>query len=123
MRELKFRLWSKIAQCIIPWEEVQLKPHTIFDKSKWVAMQFTGLKDKNDVDVYEGDIVKAHIQNMDFEAIIKWGKGSWSLKCDRRNREKWGTIKYYKLPHSDNIEVVGNIYENTVTCADESLGQ
>ena len=51
---------------------------------------------------------------MNFITTVLWGDKShgWSLKCDRTNREKWGTVKYYSLPNSTKIEIIGNIHEN-----------
>jgi uncharacterized phage protein (TIGR01671 family) len=75
--------------------------------------EFTRLQDMNGKEIYEGDIVEAYIEQVDFITEVKWGTHSrgWTLKCDRRN-ERWGTIKYYALPASHNIEVVGNIHDN-----------
>ena len=76
--------------------------------------QFTGLTDKNGTKIFECDIVKAEIERMEFTTTVVWGEKSkgWSLKCDRRGREKWGKIKYYSLPFSHKIEVIGNIFDN-----------
>jgi hypothetical protein len=76
--------------------------------------QYTGLKDKNGVKIFEGDIVKAKIERAVFCTEVRWGKQGrgWRLKCDRKKIERFGTVKYYALPDSEKIEVIGNIHDN-----------
>lgn len=104
-REIKFRVWDKIDEDIAPLVELH---------SDWVAipimdeggghleqrkledvelMQFTGLKDVNGVEIYEGHIIKKHFEYEDEIEIIN----------DIRN------LPSYDLSKS---EVIGNIYEN-----------
>lgn len=60
MREIKFRAWDKAGEKIIPIEEVNnWRIGGSVQSQLFELMQYTGLKDKNGVEIYEGDILKA----------------------------------------------------------------
>ena len=116
-REIKFRIWD--GQEMSEWEEItfdvpQLHHHHIADIfEEWaqepnVFMQYTGLKDKNSKEVYEGDLVACSSgcpHEVIWEEASMFGDmGGWNLSGLKPG------AKYDWIV--DSTEVIGNIYEN-----------
>ena len=118
MRQIKFRAWDKNNKKMIFSNDMQKLEIGIYIQDfNQELMQFTGLKDKNGKEIYEGDIVK--ISNKSYK--IEWNQlhCSWGLfglkggmerditadwiNDDGTTPKRW-EVKYY--------EVIGNIYEN-----------
>lgn len=124
MRELKFRVWSKkqktyeykhpfnvsgsfyIAQNGVLLSDYGNVITPEIKQDDFIIEQTTGIKDKNDKEIYEGDIVSEH--NGDLKGIVKQaGDGQWAIYWDNIP-DGYSVL----LKHSDLCEVVGNSHEN-----------
>ena len=117
MREIKFRAWHKGKKIIgnvlgidilhkeifFSNENVDCYEHVDFKNIE--LMQYTGLKDKNGKEIYEGDIVK--FLNGIFEVIWCNEKASFMLK----NKEFKEFLNFI-YENNNGMEIVGNIYQN-----------
>ena len=107
MREIKFRAWDKIIKRMLYFDFTQ---H--IDPTDCEIMQFTGLKDTNGKEIYEGDILggtfgDGYIGYCDkcksFEYLFADGE------CTSCN----GDISWFEMVEENGkLEVIGNIYEN-----------
>lgn len=123
LREIKFRAWDKFTNTMWNWEE-----HNAFSTDKgsikqWfedydlIVMEYTGLKDSNGKEMYEGDIVVA-IALKEYECeeelcisdiIYNQGNalGEWQVRSKGYEHGLpivWGGW--------ESLKVIGNIYEN-----------
>ena len=105
MREIKFRAWDKMLK---RWCRPQLTIRIDGNRdgmNEYVLMQYTGLKDKNGVEIYEGDIVNVHSYTVTGLGKVGFNKGSFVF-----NKFEYPTSQV--LHSFSEIEVIGNIYEN-----------
>ena len=129
MREIKFRVWDKESKyfCVNPEDynmdyfmymdgELYWDGYPV-DKGRYEIMQFTGLKDKNGKEIYEGDILKiphytkyrlSYVNDLSYQGLF--------LIRHNQGGEFWNDIS-----NKNQVEVIGNIYENPDLCPSGDL--
>lgn len=121
MREIKFRVWDEGEKRFWYFLLQDILERRIVYRGSWdekVARykkaQYTGLKDKNGVEIYEGDILKSADKYNEIVSVV-WNHGEFQLRLEFKRIDVKGQeythhayIKIY--PH--RYIVIGNIYEH-----------
>jgi uncharacterized phage protein (TIGR01671 family) len=130
MREIKFRVWNKnrnmfIINGMTPKEiqddATQSMELPMMTSEDCVWQQYTGLKDKNGVEIYEGDIL-GYPESLDDKTLseVRWAKAySGDQWCEFRIQDINGNniqdtqpYDYYGgISQNDYRIVVGNVFE------------
>lgn len=121
---IKFRIWDKINKEIShDCERFNLKPNCQIvdyydgdedrDKNSYVIQQYTGLKDKNNKEIYEGDFIqynrRSSFDGINFE--VKWSENNFGWVFVSKNGD-YLVNEYAPEGNRYNfIEIVGNIFE------------
>lgn len=121
MRDIKFRAFDKDLKRILKVKEIDFEHRIVTLKISKLAikkipfenvelLQYTGIKDKNGKEIFEGDIFVHN--NQKFEVIYD-GTRFIGVDSDRSGN---GYVCYVDSCYKDgssSIEVIGNVYENT----------
>ena len=121
MREIKFRAWDKKNKIMRSVNDREIYDDldrngyscvdSVLNDETSIVMQWTGLVDKNGVDIYEGDIVRTRLGNFENIGKIFFEHSCFMIEIGYTILQN-GLTKFPLITNDYQLEVVGNIFEN-----------
>ncbi|MCU5196475.1 YopX family protein [Bacillus mobilis] len=112
MTEIKFRAWDKESKRFIDWDNFIGNEHgnwlmTAFQNEIYHFQQYTGIKDSEGREIYDGDICKRNVwafgEIRTFTGQVKMFEGCWWIDSGTAAVPLWNEMHV--------LEVIGNIYK------------
>lgn len=114
MREIKFMFWhtkervmSRAHGLGVIWEYLCEEWGGAFDWKDVEKRQYTGFKDKNGTEIYEGDILKS-----EYESLYPVVYDAPTFTIEGYDNGDWYHGQDAEYHRWDSFQVIGNIYEN-----------
>lgn len=119
-RELKFRCWNNCSREYIPENELMDNFAEYLREEHLYIEQYTGLKDKNGKEIYEGDIVAVRDEDIPFALVNAMTTNKWVVRFGMhraaftlvKSTKKRNFIRTFQHIKPKDIEIIGNIHEN-----------
>lgn len=139
MREIKFRGWHAGQNKMyypeqMAYDQLTLLPtgefinvhgkdtslSTIYPTDKFIPLQYTGLKDKNDKEIYEGDILSPSKRVVEYCTDVRLksvyetygGAGFYTRAYKTTGRPEELGVFSFGITQAEVSEIIGNIYSN-----------
>lgn len=130
MREIKFRAWDKSRGKFsntgnlfmdIPrgtlWWQFGYDINPVQDEDNFILMQFTGLRDKNSKEIYEGDVIARYVKNIHSGKDVEAWRGKVEMQFGEWSASTEGLWRLQK-----DISIIGNVWENPDLLAARTKG-
>jgi uncharacterized phage protein (TIGR01671 family) len=124
-RPIKFRFWCNAGKSFIQQYRYRGYVDELFDEKEWDILtpsQYTGIKDCEGKEIWEGDIVEferpvTETERKKFKAVVEFVEGAFLAKTINPER----TLSFFWLhnlfdSHEFNLKVIGNKWENPEIC-------
>lgn len=125
---LKFRAWDKLEKRFI-YPDKGYQGHYVLDLNgrfhnlqngsggdEYVVQQWTGFKDSEGNEIYEGDIIEFETDNKNYRGLIAWTIGAYNILANTLDEEKTVTHIWLKHIYKDifnyKVRVIDNSFEN-----------